>query len=114
MRNKRKGKVGKVGSSFDGSLAEQAILEECEEQAIKQILANQIKAALEKDRLTRQQWRSVCKPAVERSIVCSIPPTRALHCTLFNALLLLSAVNFGWNLSDYQPSRKPLPLSHRF
>jgi hypothetical protein len=36
MRNKRKGKVGKVGSSFDGILTEQGILEECEEQAIKQ------------------------------------------------------------------------------
>jgi antitoxin HicB len=53
MRNKRKGKVGRVGSSFDGSLAEQGIPEECEEQAIKQILADQIKAALEKDRLTK-------------------------------------------------------------
>ena len=39
----------KVGSSFDGFLAEQGILEECEEQAIKQILADQIKAATEKD-----------------------------------------------------------------
>ena len=47
MTNKRK---GKVGSSFDGFLAEQGILEECEERAIKQILADQIKAAAEKDR----------------------------------------------------------------
>ena len=31
----------------------QGILEECEEQAIKQILADQIKAAMEKDRLTK-------------------------------------------------------------
>ena len=45
-------KQGKVGSSFDGFLAEQGILEECEEQAIKQILADQIKAAME-DRLTK-------------------------------------------------------------
>ena len=29
------------------------ILEECEEQAVKQILADQIKAAMEKDRLTK-------------------------------------------------------------
>jgi antitoxin HicB len=50
MTNKRK---GKVGSSFDGFLAEQGILEECEEQAIKQILADQIKAAMERDRLTK-------------------------------------------------------------
>lgn len=46
-------KRGKVGSSFDEFLAEQGILEECEEQAIKQILADQIKAAMEKDRLTK-------------------------------------------------------------
>jgi hypothetical protein len=32
-------KKGKVGSSFDGFLSEQGILEECEEQAVKQILA---------------------------------------------------------------------------
>jgi hypothetical protein len=46
-------KRGKVGSSFDGFLAEQGILEECEEQAVKQILADQIKAAMRKDRLTK-------------------------------------------------------------
>ena len=46
-------KRGKVGSSFDDFLAEQGILEECEEQAVKQILADQIKAAMEKDRLTK-------------------------------------------------------------
>lgn len=46
-------KKGKVGSSFDDFLAEQGMLEECEEQAIKQILADQIKAAMEKDRLTK-------------------------------------------------------------
>ena len=46
-------KKGKIGSSFDSFLAEQGILEECEEQAIKQILADQIKGAMEKDRLTK-------------------------------------------------------------
>jgi hypothetical protein len=50
MTSKRK---GKVGPSFDAFLAEQNILEECEEQTIKQILADQIKAAMEKDRLTK-------------------------------------------------------------
>src|SRR5579864_152306 len=48
-----KKKKGKVGSSFDSFLAEQGILEDCEEQAIKQILADQIKAAMEKERLTK-------------------------------------------------------------
>ena len=46
-------KKGRVGSSFDDFLAEQGILEECEEQAVKQILADLIKAAMEKDRLTK-------------------------------------------------------------
>ena len=46
-------KQGRVGSSFDSFLDEQGILEECQEQAIKQILADQIKAAMEKDRLTK-------------------------------------------------------------
>ena len=46
-------KKGKVGSSFDDFLAEQGILEECQEQAVKQVLADQIKAAMEKDRLTK-------------------------------------------------------------
>ena len=46
-------KTGKVGSSFDEFLGEQGLLEECEEQAVKQILADQIKAAMEKDRLTK-------------------------------------------------------------
>ncbi len=50
MTHKRK---GRVGPSFDGFLAEQGILEECEAQAIKQILVDQIKAAMEKDRLTK-------------------------------------------------------------
>lgn len=43
----------KVGSSFDEFLAEEGILEECEEQAIKQILADQIKSAMDKERLTK-------------------------------------------------------------
>ncbi len=46
-------KKGRVGSSLDDLLAEQGILEECEEQAVKQVLADQIKAAVEKDRLTK-------------------------------------------------------------
>jgi antitoxin HicB len=46
-------KKGKVGSSFDRFLAEQGILEECEEQAIKQILADQVKEAMQKERLTK-------------------------------------------------------------
>lgn len=46
-------KKGKIGSSFDEFLAEEGILEACEEQAIKQILADQIVAAMKKDSLTK-------------------------------------------------------------
>ena len=46
-------KKGKIGSSFDEFLAEEGILGSCEEQAIKHILADQIKAAMETDRLTK-------------------------------------------------------------
>lgn len=46
-------KKGKLGSSFDAFLAEEGILETCEEQALKQILADQITAAMEKDGLTK-------------------------------------------------------------
>ena len=45
-------KKGKLGSSFDEFLAEEGILGVCEEQAIKQILADQIMAAMKKDSLT--------------------------------------------------------------
>src|SRR5260370_19891524 len=53
MTHKTHKKKGRVGSSFDGFLAEQGILEECQEQALKQILADRIKAAMEKDRLIK-------------------------------------------------------------
>jgi antitoxin HicB len=46
-------KRGRVGSSFEDFLAQQGILQECQEQAVKQVLADQIKAAMEKDRLTK-------------------------------------------------------------
>lgn len=44
---------GRIGSSFDDFLASEGILQECEEKAIKQILADQIKAAMAKDNLTK-------------------------------------------------------------
>jgi phosphoribosylaminoimidazole (AIR) synthetase len=46
-------KKARPGSSFDDFLAEAGILKTCEEQALKQILADQIKAAMEMDRLTK-------------------------------------------------------------
>jgi len=42
-----------TGSSFDDFLAEQGILEVCEEQAIKEILADQIRAAMQENELSK-------------------------------------------------------------
>jgi len=46
-------KKGKIRSSSDGLPDRAGILSECEEQAIKQILVDQIKTATEMDRLTK-------------------------------------------------------------
>ena len=42
-----------VGSSFDDFLSEEGLLEACEEQAIKELLAEQIKRAMQEQGLTR-------------------------------------------------------------
>jgi len=42
-----------IGSSFDDFLAEEGILEACEEQAIKELLAEQIARAMQEQGLTR-------------------------------------------------------------
>lgn len=44
---------GRIGASFDDFLREEGILEVSEEQALKQILADQIRSAMEKDSLTK-------------------------------------------------------------
>ena len=42
-----------IGSNFDGFLAEQGMLEVCEEQAIKEMLADQIRAAMQEKQLSK-------------------------------------------------------------
>ena len=42
-----------VGSSFDDFLSEEGLLEVCEEQAIKELWAEQIKRAIQEQGLTR-------------------------------------------------------------
>lgn len=49
----RKKSNPRIGSSFDGFLAEQGILEECEYQALKEVLADQIKKAMTERRLSK-------------------------------------------------------------
>ena len=55
QEKKGREKKGRIGSSFDGFLAEEGILESCEQQALKEILADQIKAAMEKESLTKSE-----------------------------------------------------------
>ena len=43
----------RIGSSFDDFLAEEGLLEACEEQAIKELLAEQIQHAMQEKGLTR-------------------------------------------------------------
>jgi hypothetical protein len=47
-----------IGSSFDEFLAEEGILETCEEQAIKELLAEQIERAMQEQGLTRTAMAS--------------------------------------------------------
>jgi hypothetical protein len=42
-----------IGSSFDKFLAEQGILEECEYQALKEMLADQVKHAMAEEGLSK-------------------------------------------------------------
>jgi len=42
-----------IGSNFDDFLANQGVLEVCEEQAIKEILADQIRAAMQEKQLSK-------------------------------------------------------------
>ncbi len=42
-----------IGSAFDDFLAEDGLLESCEEQAIKEILADQIKTAMQTEGLNK-------------------------------------------------------------
>ncbi len=44
---------GRIGSSFDDFLAEEGILEECEAQAIKELLAMQIRQEIERSGMTK-------------------------------------------------------------
>lgn len=46
-------KKGRIGSSFDEFLSKEGMLEECEEHAVKRILADQVKSAMDKDRLSK-------------------------------------------------------------
>lgn len=43
----------RIGSSFDEFLEEQGLLEECEHQALKEILADQVRRAMAENKITK-------------------------------------------------------------
>jgi len=51
----KKTKNAHIGSSFDDFLDEQGILEECEHQALKEILADQVRKAMEDKRISKTE-----------------------------------------------------------
>ncbi len=58
-----------IGSSFDNFLAEDGLLEFCEKQALKEILADQIMAAMKAEGLNKTAMASRMKtsrPALDR------------------------------------------------
>ena len=66
MRNKDK---GRIGSSFDAFLAEDGILEECEERAIKELLAMQVDQAMKAEGISKAQMARrmrTSRPALDR------------------------------------------------
>ena len=66
MKNR---KDGRIGSSFDAFLAEEGILEECEERAIKEILAMQIREAIKAEGISKAEMARrmhTSRPALDR------------------------------------------------
>lgn len=60
---------GCIGSSFDAFLAEEGILEECEERAIKEVLALQIDQAMKAEGISKAQMARrmhTSRPALDR------------------------------------------------
>jgi len=51
----KKTKNPHIGSSFDDFLDKQGILEECEHQALKEILADQVRKAMEDRRISKTE-----------------------------------------------------------
>jgi len=52
-KKKRTNKNRHVGSSFDAFLAEEGMLETCEQRAVKEVLADQIRQAMEDENISK-------------------------------------------------------------
>jgi len=60
---------GRLGSSFDDFLAEEGLLEECEAQAIKEIIAMQVADAMKAEGISKAQMAKrmrTSRPALDR------------------------------------------------
>ena len=57
----KKTKNPHIGPSFDDFLDEQGILEECEHQALKEILADQVRKAMEDKRISKTEMAKKMK-----------------------------------------------------
>jgi hypothetical protein len=57
MTRKKKGSVS--AETFDDFLAEQGMLEACEDHAIKELIAEQLATAMEEQGLTKIDWPRV-------------------------------------------------------
>ena len=62
-------KHGRIGSFFDAFLDEEGLLEECEERAIKEILAMQVNEAMKAGGLSKAEMArrmNTSRPALDR------------------------------------------------
>ena len=65
----KKPNQGHIGSSFDAFLAEEGLLEECEERAIKELLAMQVIQAMQAEgisKATMARRMRTSRPALDR------------------------------------------------
>jgi len=93
-------KKGRVGSSFDDSLAEQAFWKSARNKPSNR--SSPIRSKRHGEGPPHQGGHGhphANQPQSARPFA-RFPLIRALHCTLFNALLWLSAASSGWNLSE--------------
>jgi hypothetical protein len=58
---KKSGKAGVSEETFDDFLAEQGLLERCEEHAVKELIAEQLLAAMEQQGLTKVEMAARMK-----------------------------------------------------
>ena len=87
-----------IGSSFDAFLAEEGMLEACEEQAIKELVAEQIARAMQEQGLTRTAMAArmrTSRAALNRLLDPRMPRSPCRRCKKRRRL---SVSGYVWNL----------------